>query len=144
MVTRSGARSRRRTIRSFASCQRVIDETFSGIAGRMAPQPNDAHYHFDQAPTGVHFDFVTRTDFDHDGTLDERLEVQSRWVAPGAGKASVVVTGSSKRSSLRASCEDYAQSRASCASAGGVGPTRPEMLRVTQLASTPSPRRATR
>jgi len=73
----------------------VIDETFSGIAGRMAPQPNDAHYHFDQAPTGVHFDFVTRTDFDHDGTLDERLEVQSRWVAPGAGKASVVVTGGS-------------------------------------------------
>jgi hypothetical protein len=74
---------------------RGIDETFSGVVGKNAPQPNDAHYAFNAAPDGLTFDFVTRTDFDHDGVLDELLHVQSRWLPPGVGKASVVVTGGS-------------------------------------------------
>lgn len=72
---------------------RAIAETFSGVAGKNAPRPADAQYHFTQDPGGATLDFVTLTDFDHDGTTDELLHVQSRWVPQGAGKASVVVTG---------------------------------------------------
>jgi hypothetical protein len=72
---------------------RGIDESFSGITGDQAPNPNDAHYAYHERADGRTFDFVTRTDFDHDGRADELLHVQSRWAPPGAGKASVVVTG---------------------------------------------------
>jgi hypothetical protein len=72
---------------------RAIDETFGGIVGSNAPDPNDAHYVYSEAPDGVRFDFMTRTDFDHDGVANELLNVQSRWLPVGAGKASVVVTG---------------------------------------------------
>jgi hypothetical protein len=74
---------------------RGIDETFSGITGQAASQPNDAHYTFNQDTNGVHFNFVTQADFDHDGTADELLDVQAVFAPDGEGKASTTVTGGS-------------------------------------------------
>jgi hypothetical protein len=76
-----------------ADAVRGVEITFGGVAGKMAPQPNDAHYLFHAGPDGADdFDFVTRTDFDHDGTLDELLHIQSMWAPGGAGRSHVVVT----------------------------------------------------
>ena len=72
---------------------RAIDETFAGIAGQMAPQPNNAHYAFAQDGTGTRFEFVTQADFDHDGVADELLDVQALFAPDGSGKASTTVTG---------------------------------------------------
>jgi hypothetical protein len=75
---------------------RIVDAQFSGVAGPGAPQPNDAHYHLEQAPdSSAVFEFFTRTDFDRDGTLDELLHVESRWASNGAGAAHVNVSGGS-------------------------------------------------
>ena len=71
----------------------AVDEIFSNVVGRTAPQPNDAQYHLRANPSTLTFQWVTRTDFDHDGNADELLDVQAQWFAPGAGKASVTVTG---------------------------------------------------
>ncbi len=75
---------------------RAIDLVFGGVSGKGAPQPNDAHYHFEQPASGAGaFDFATRVDFDGDGTLDELLNVQSHWMGPMGGQALVTVTGGS-------------------------------------------------
>jgi hypothetical protein len=70
----------------------TLDETFADIVGPSAPTPNDAHYHLVAGPPTATFDYVTTTDFLHNGG-SELLNVQSQWLAVGAGMANVVVTG---------------------------------------------------
>jgi hypothetical protein len=73
----------------FASAPdgRQIEETFGGVNG------NDAHYVFAQDANGVAFDFATSTDFDHNGTANEVLDVRARYAPDGSGKASTIVSG---------------------------------------------------
>jgi hypothetical protein len=104
---------------------RRIDESFSNVAGKNAPQPNDAQYHYAQDPNGLTFGFATRTDFDHDGVADELLNVQSRWLPPGAGKASVVVTGGSLGSKQVAAIECWAPNQATVFYADDIHATPP-------------------
>jgi hypothetical protein len=75
---------------------RSVMAHFGGIVGKNAPQPDDSDYAFTAAPDQTAgFAFATHVDFDHDGTLDEVVQIQSRWAADGSGTAHVVVTGGS-------------------------------------------------
>jgi hypothetical protein len=70
---------------------RAVDITFGGIAGKAAPSPSDAIYHFrGDARVGGTFDFVTHSDFDGDGKADELVNVKSRFGGLG-GQALITV-----------------------------------------------------
>ena len=75
---------------------RDVRAHFGGIIGKNAPQADDSDYAFTEAADHtVGFAFATHMDYDHDGTLDEVVNIQSRWAADGSGTAHVVVTGGS-------------------------------------------------
>lgn len=79
-----------------AGAARNVTASFAGITGKNAPQPDDAQYHLEQAADqSAGFAFITRVDFDGDGTLDEVARIDSRWAATGAGAAHLTVTGGS-------------------------------------------------
>jgi len=74
---------------------RVVAMHLGGISGKGAP-PDDADYQFAEHADGSGgFGFATRADFDHDGTLDELLHVQSAWQSNGLGQSHATVTGGS-------------------------------------------------
>ena len=93
---------------------RDVRAHFGGIVGKNSPQPDDSDYAFTAAQDQTSsFAFATHIDFDHDGTLDEVVNIQSRWAANGSGTAHVVVTGGSlgQRTINAVECWDPARGR---------------------------------
>jgi hypothetical protein len=79
-----------------AGAARHVTASFAGIAGKSAPQPDDAQYELAlAADQSAGLGFTTRIDFDGDGALDELAHIDSRWAASGGGVAHLTVTGGS-------------------------------------------------